>query len=158
MERARTAAGQKNSCGYLTVSGGELGMIDEEYETGRREELAEQMVAMLFKIDEVTAREQECRHISAGDAARILECTDYLYNNLYGEYPEFKEKYMQFEEQIKSRWHFDKEQEFLEKGRAEGIAMVLDLLKKGYSEAQIREAVLKADGMPNSSTQQTQTR
>jgi flagellar biosynthesis/type III secretory pathway protein FliH len=146
-------------------------MIDEEDETGRREELAEKMVAMLFKIDEVTAREQECRHISAGDAAHILECTDYLYSELYGEYPEFKERYMEFEERIKSRWHFDKEQEFLEKGRAEGFArgleegrvegvargvdMVLDLLKKGYSEAQIREAVLKADGMPNSSTQQS---
>jgi predicted transposase YdaD len=74
---------------------------------------------------------------------------------------------MEFEEQIKSRWHFDKEEEFLEKGlekgraegRVEGVArgvdMVLKLLKKGYSEAQIREAVLKADDMPNSSTQQS---
>jgi hypothetical protein len=124
---------------------------------GRRGELAEEMAVMLFKIDEVTTREQRRRHISAWDAAQILERTDYLHGKLYGKYPEFKERYMEFEEQIKSRWHFDKEQEFLERGRIEGLErgrveglakgldIVLDLLKKGYSEAQIREAVLKAN-------------
>ena len=102
-------------------------------ESGRLKELSPVVASLVEDISKAIARSEQRGHISASDARAILEMMGKLYNNIYGEYSDFKEAKIMINDMMLTY----SEEAILRNS----MEIAQKLMRKGWTSEEIAETV-----------------
>jgi hypothetical protein len=106
-------------------------------ESGKLKELSPMVAELVEDISKAIARSEQRGCISGADARAILEMMGKLYNNIYGEYPDFKETSMMINDMMLTY----SEEAALKAVLRNSMEIAQKLMRKGWTSEEIAETV-----------------